>query len=235
VSKMMADDEIVLEAHGLCKTFSSGSGKLDVLNGVDLCVRRGEMVAVMGASGAGKSTLLHILGTLEEPTGGQLKIADTDVFALPELQLSRFRNQHIGFVFQYHHLLPEFTALENALMPARIAGVAGKLHAEAMDLLRAVGLGERLDHRPGELSGGECQRVAMVRALVMRPLVVLADEPSGNLDEAASAVLHELLRELAQNYRQAFVVMTHDQRLAMSMDRRGRIESGVLHMENGSL
>ena len=232
---MAAEKDIVLRARGLNKSFSSGWGELCVLSGVDLDVRRGELVAVMGASGAGKSTLLHILGTLETPTKGELEIADTDVFSLSEIALARFRNRHIGFVFQHHHLLPEFTALENALMPARIARCADELRAEAVDLLRAVGLGDRLDHRPGELSGGECQRVAMVRALVMQPLVVLADEPSGNLDEATSDVLHDLLRTLAERNQQAFVVMTHDHRLAASMDRTGYLEAGVLDLEDRRL
>ncbi|MFT7694064.1 MAG: lipoprotein-releasing system ATP-binding protein [Candidatus Latescibacterota bacterium] len=227
--------DIVLKARGLCKSFSSGGEDLHVLSGVNLDVGRGELVAVMGASGSGKSTLLHILGTLETPTAGQLEIADTDVFSLSEVPLARFRNRQIGFVFQHHHLLPEFTALENVLMPARVAKRADDLQAEAVDLLCAVGLGDRLQHRPGELSGGECQRVAMVRALVMKPLVVLADEPSGNLDEATSAVLHDLLRELAERNHQAFVVMTHDQRLAASMDRTGHLEAGVLHVEDRRL
>lgn len=232
---MVAEKDIVLRARGLNKSFSSGGGELHVLSGVDLEVGRGELVAVMGASGSGKSTLLHILGTLETPTQGELEIADTDVFSLSEVPLARFRNRHIGFVFQHHHLLPEFTALENALMPARIAQCADERRAEAIDLLRAVGLGDRLDHRPGELSGGECQRVAMVRALVMQPLVVLADEPSGNLDEATSDVLHDLLRKLAERNQQAFVVMTHDQRLAASMDRTGHLEAGVLDLEDRRL
>lgn len=232
---MVVEKDIVLRARGLSKSFRSGGGELHVLSGVDLDVGRGELVAVMGASGAGKSTLLHILGALEAPTQGELQIADTDVFSLSEVPLARFRNRHIGFVFQHHHLLPEFTALENALMPARIARRANEMRAEAIDLLCAVGLGERLDHRPGELSGGECQRVAMVRALVMKPLVVLADEPSGNLDEATSDVLHDLLRKLAERNQQAFVVMTHDQRLAASMDRTGNLEAGGLYLEDRRL
>jgi lipoprotein-releasing system ATP-binding protein len=226
--------ETVLEARSLCKAFATGGGKLEVLRGVDLEVRRGELISIMGASGAGKSTLLHILGTLDRPTAGQLKIAGTEVLDLPEEELARFRNRHLGFVFQFHHLLPEFTALENALLPALIAAEDGlQRRAEARELLRTVGLEGRLHHRPGELSGGECQRVALVRALIMRPLVVLADEPSGNLDEGTSEKLNELLRELAHAYDQAFVVMTHDRRLAESLDRMGRLEGGVLHMEKG--
>ncbi|MEE2627526.1 MAG: ABC transporter ATP-binding protein [Candidatus Latescibacterota bacterium] len=229
---MLHNENTVLDARDIRKDYPSGQGQLRVLNGVNLQVRRGELVAIMGASGAGKSTLLHILGMLEEPTSGQLVVYDTDVASLDEVSLARFRNRHIGFVFQHHHLLPEFTALENAMMPALIARQGDAMRGAAIDLLRAVGLEKRMDHRPGELSGGECQRVAMVRALIMQPKVVLADEPSGNLDEAASAALHGLLRDIAQSNQQAFLVMTHDERLASSMDRRGYLESGVLHLED---
>jgi len=229
----MSDSEnTVLAARDIRKDYPSGQGQLQVLNGVDLKIRRGELVAIMGASGAGKSTLLHILGMLEEPTSGQLLVYDTDVASLDEVSLARFRNRHIGFVFQHHHLLPEFTALENAMMPALIARRGDAMRDAAIDLLSAVGLEHRMDHRPGELSGGECQRVAMVRALIMQPKIVLADEPSGNLDEAASARLHSLLRDVAQRNQQAFLMMTHDERLASSMDRRGYLESGVLHLED---
>lgn len=229
----MSDSQnTVLTARDIRKDYPSGQGQLQVLNGVDLQVRRGELVAIMGASGAGKSTLLHILGMLEEPTSGQLVVNQTDVVSLNEVSLARFRNRHIGFVFQHHHLLPEFTALENAMMPALIARRGDAMRDATIDLLSAVGLEHRMDHRPGELSGGECQRVAMVRALIMQPQIVLADEPSGNLDEAASAALHALLRDVAQRNQQAFLVMTHDERLASSMDRRGYLESGVLHLED---
>ena len=229
---MVKQAEIILEARGLRKVFNTGGEGLEVLKGVDFAVRAGELVAVMGESGVGKSTLLHLLGTLDLPTAGQLRIADVDVLNLEDQALSRFRNRHIGFVFQFHYLLPEFTALENILLPARVAGVDRR--KEALELMDSVGLADRLHHRPGMLSGGECQRVAMVRALVTQPLVVLADEPSGNLDEATSASLHELLAGLARERGQAFVVMTHDRKLAQSMDRRGRIEAGVLHMEDGA-
>ena len=229
---MVEQADIVLEARGLRKVFNTGGAGLEVLKGVDLAVRAGELVAVMGESGVGKSTLLHLLGTLDLPTAGQLQIAGTDVLNLGDQALSRFRNRHIGFVFQFHYLLPEFTALENVLLPARVAGVNRR--REALELMDSVGLADRLHHRPGALSGGECQRVAMVRALVTEPLVVLADEPSGNLDEATSESLHQLLAELARERGQAFVVMTHDHKLAQIMDRRGRIEAGVLHMEDGA-
>ena len=229
---MVKQADIILEARGLCKVFDTGGEDLEVLKGVDLVVRAGELVAVMGESGVGKSTLLHLLGTLDLPTAGQLQIAGTDVLNLGDQALSRFRNRHVGFVFQFHYLLPEFTALENVLLPARVAGVDRR--QEALELMDSVGLADRLHHRPGALSGGECQRVAMVRALITEPLVVLADEPSGNLDEAASESLHQLLAGLARERGQAFVVMTHDRKLAQSMDRRGYIEAGVLHMEDGA-
>jgi len=229
---MVQKADIILQAHGLRKVFNTGGEGLEVLKGVDLVVRAGELVAVMGESGVGKSTLLHLLGTLDRPTAGQLQIAGTDVLNLGDQALSRFRNRHIGFVFQFHYLLPEFTALENVLLPARVAGVDRR--KEVLELMDFVGLADRLHHRPGSLSGGECQRVAMVRALVTQPLVVLADEPSGNLDERASESLHQLLAELARERGQAFVVMTHDRKLAQSMDRRGRIEAGVLQMEGGA-
>ena len=229
---MVQKADIILEARGLRKVFNTGGAGLEVLKGVDLVVRAGELVAVMGESGVGKSTLLHLLGTLDLPTAGQLRIAGTDVLNLGDQALSRFRNWHIGFVFQFHYLLPEFTALENVLLPVRVAGVDRR--KEVLELMDFVGLADRLHHRPGSLSGGECQRVAMVRALVTQPLVVLADEPSGNLDERASESLHQLLAELARERGQAFVVMTHDRKLAQSMDRRGRIEAGVLQMEGGA-
>ena len=230
---MVEQADIILEARGLRKVFDTGGEGLEVLKGVDLAVRAGELVAVMGESGVGKSTLLHLLGTLDLPTAGQLRVADIDVLNLEDRALSRFRNRHIGFVFQFHYLLPEFTALENVLLPARVAGVDRR--KEALELMDSVGLADRLHHRPGALSGGECQRVAMVRALVNEPLVVLADEPSGNLDEATSESLHQLIAGLARERGQAFVVMTHDRKLAQSMDRRGRIEAGILQMEDDAL
>ena len=223
--------EVALRARGISKSFVSGGGELRVLKEIDLEVARGEMLAITGASGVGKSTLLHILGTLDRPTSGELEIESVDVLGLGGDELSDFRNRSIGFVFQFHNLLPEFTALENVMLPGLIAAEAEKgVRARAVDLLAQVGLEQRLQHRPGELSGGECQRVAVARALIRTPSVVLADEPSGNLDTAASETLHGMMRELARAEGQTFVVMTHDQRLAGSLDRSGSIEGGVLHL-----
>jgi len=224
--------DIILQARNIRKLFRTGEEELEVLRQVDLEVARGEVLAIMGASGAGKSTLLHILGTLDRPTAGELLIDSVEVLRLADDELSRFRNRHIGFVFQFHHLLPEFTALENVLLPALMAGEpAGRAREAAIELLHSVGLERRLHHRPGELSGGERQRVAVVRALIRRPLVVLADEPSGNLDAASSEILHELIRSLSRAHQQAFVIMTHDRGLAESMDRLGHLEKGMLRLE----
>ena len=218
-----------LSAVDIGRTYRTGEEELEVLAGVNLEVQRGELLAIMGDSGVGKSTLLHILGTLDRPTAGRLSIDSTDVLALGEGELAQFRNKNIGFVFQFHHLLPEFTALENVMMPGLVSGASPQeLAAEAEGLLEMVGLAERRQHRPGELSGGECQRVAMVRALIRRPLVVFADEPSGNLDHNTSTRLHGLIRDLAHSRGQAFVIMTHDRNLARAMDRVGRLEDGVL-------
>jgi len=222
--------DVVLSARGLTKSYRIDGGDLEILTGVDLDVHRGELVSVMGASGVGKSTLLHILGTLDRPSSGSLQIRGADVLAMGEPGLAVFRNRHIGFVFQFHHLLPEFTALENVLMPVLISGEdldAGR--ERALTLLARVGLERRLQHRPGQLSGGECQRVAVVRSLVRRPDIVLADEPSGNLDEATSERLHDLISELASEYEQAFVIMTHDRDLAERAHRMALLEGGVLH------
>lgn len=223
-------DDIVLSGHGLRKVYQTGQQDLAVLRGVDIRLRAGQTVAITGASGVGKSTLLHILGALDRPTEGQLTIRDVDVIDMDDDDRAEFRNRHVGFVFQYHNLLPEFTALENVMMPALIARHADGRQTRARELLARVGLQDRLEHRPGELSGGECQRVAVARALVMNPEVVLADEPSGNLDFEASRRLHELLQELARDENQAFLVMTHDLDLAASLDRTGHIADGELKL-----
>lgn len=214
-----------LQARDINKVFRSGDEELVVLEDVNLEVSRGEVLAITGASGVGKSTLLHIMGTLERPSGGELKIDGQRVFELSETETAHFRNRHIGFVFQFHHLLPEFTALENVLLPGMIAGIdLAQLRTYATELLGSVGLQDRIEHRPGELSGGECQRVAVARALAMKPKIVLADEPSGNLDTASSATLHGMIKDLAKAENQTFVIMTHDQSLASDADRVGKLE-----------
>lgn len=195
-------------------------GALKVLKGIDLQVKRAEVVSIMGASGAGKSTLLQILGTLSTPDAGELVIDGTDVLKLGEKALAEFRNRRLGFVFQFHHLLPEFTALENVMIPAFIAGRSRKdAEKEAVALLEDMGLGERLDHKPSELSGGEQQRVAIARALINRPAVLFADEPSGNLDTRTKEEIHDLFFRLRDKYGQTVVIVTHDPDLAKMCDR----------------
>ena len=223
--------EIALRARGIRKNFISGDSELQVLRAVDLQLLRGEMLAITGASGVGKSTLLHILGTLDRPSAGELEIEAVNVLQLRDDELADFRSRNIGFVFQFHNLLPEFTALENVMLPAMIAvEKRPNVRERAENLLCQVGLDGRLHHRPGELSGGECQRVAVARALIRNPLIVLADEPSGNLDTDSSQTLHAMIRELARAERKTFVVMTHDNSLANALDRTGHIENGTLHL-----
>lgn len=220
-------EDILLKAEGLCKSFSMDTDHLDVLRSVDLEVRKGEILAVTGPSGVGKSTLLHILGALDRPTRGRVMMDSTDVFALSDERLASFRNRTIGFVFQFHHLLSDFTALENVMMPLLIEGQEREEAAEhAQAMLARVGLSARESHRPNELSGGEQQRVAVARALVSRPLVVLADEPAGNLDLANSKRLLDLVWELSSTLDQAFVIATHDMDLAGQATRRIRLSDG---------
>lgn len=203
--------------------------QLKVLKGINLSIEQGEIVSIVGASGAGKSTLLHILGTLDKPDTGILKIKDSRLDTMADKPLSAFRNQHIGFVFQFHHLLPEFTALENVCIPAFIAGVKMKEAQEkAKSLLRMLGLEERLTHKPSELSGGEQQRVAVARALVNNPAVILADEPSGNLDSASARELHDLFFLLRKDLNQTFVIVTHNNELADMADRKLTIKDGQI-------
>ena len=217
----------MLKATQIYKAYPTGNGQIDVLQGVDFEVQKGEIVAVMGPSGVGKSTLLHILGGLDVPSSGQVCIDGVDILALSDADRAHFRNQHVGFVFQFHHLLGDFTALENVMMPLLIAGVSQREAREpAQALLAAVGLSTRVDHLPAELSGGEAQRVAVARALVAHPKVVLADEPSGNLDAARSAELHALIWDLARLRGQTFVIATHDVELSKRADRVVRMADG---------
>jgi lipoprotein-releasing system ATP-binding protein len=213
----------------LTKSYEVGGSRLTVLRGLELSLEAGEMVAIVGASGVGKSTLLHVLGGLDAVDAGAVRIGDTDLGGLTDADLVAYRNRHVGFVFQFHHLLPEFTALENAEMPMRIARRPGsERRARAMDLLQRVGLGERLEHRPGMLSGGEQQRVAIARALVMQPSLLLADEPTGDLDEHTADTLHDLLREMHRESGLTSVIATHNPRLAAACDRVLRLEEGRL-------
>jgi len=216
-----------LEVRDLVKSYSTGDGQVRVLRELDLTIESGEMVAIVGASGVGKSTLLHTLGGLDSIDGGTIRVGDRAIERMNDDERVAFRNAHVGFVFQFHHLLPEFTALENAEMPMRIAGrPEGETRARATDLLTRVGLSHRLTHRPGALSGGEQQRVAVARALVCRPSLLLADEPTGNLDETTAADLQHLLREMHTEYGLTSVIVTHNSALAASCDRVVRLEAG---------
>jgi lipoprotein-releasing system ATP-binding protein len=217
---------IVKDLH---KSFPMGEQTLTVLRGIDLTIERGELIAVVGASGAGKSTLLHILGLLDRPSKGTVCFEGQDLFQLSEAAQAEFRNRRIGFVFQFHHLLPEFTALENACMPALIQRrEPEEVRHEAIGLLKDVGLGPRLQHKPGELSGGEQQRVAVARALLQKPDLVLADEPTGNLDTHTGDALFALMRELNKARGTTFVIVTHNDKLSAQADR-------ILHMQDGQI
>jgi len=218
-----------IDVSGITKSYPVGSGRLVVLKNLDVSLERGEMVAIVGASGVGKSTLLHVMGGLDAVDEGRVLIGDTELTALPDAEKVAFRNRHVGFVFQFHHLLPEFTALENAEMPMRIARMpADERRARAAELLRRVGLEPRVEHRPGMLSGGEQQRVAIARALVMNPTLLLADEPTGDLDEHTAETLHDLLREMHRERGLTSIIATHNPRLAAACDRVLRLEEGRL-------
>lgn len=211
----------------------SGSEELHVLEGIDLDIQQGEMLAIVGASGVGKSTFLHIIGGLDRPTSGKVLYGDLDVFGLNNDRIAQFRNERVGFVFQFHHLLPEFSALENVMMPALIRRIGSENAARtAADILNEVGLGARLHHRPGELSGGEQQRVAVARALMLRPDVVLADEPTGNLDAHTGEAVHQLLQDINKQKGVTFVIVTHNDKLAIRADRVLRMTEGKLKLEN---
>jgi lipoprotein-releasing system ATP-binding protein len=218
-----------LEASGLVKSYPVGGRVLTVLRDLDLRVEAGEMLAIVGASGVGKSTLLHVLGGLDRVDQGRIAINGAELTTMPDADIVAFRNRSVGFVFQFHHLLPEFSALENAEMPMRIARMPiAEARGRAEELLRRVGLIDRLTHRPGMLSGGEQQRVAVARALVMRPSILLADEPTGDLDEQTADSLHALLREMHLAYGLTSVIATHNPRLAAACDRTLRLEGGRL-------
>lgn len=217
----------MIQLHDIRKSF----GTLEVLKGIDLTINRGEVVSIVGPSGAGKTTLLQILGTLDRPDSGQVLFDGIDISAYKEKQLSAFRNQHIGFVFQFHQLLPEFTAVENVMMPALIGGASmNDAHSRAMEMLEYLHLTDRALHKPAELSGGEKQRVAVARALVNRPQVILADEPSGSLDTQNKEELHRLFFDLRDQLGQTFIIVTHDETLAATTDRTIRLRDGRIEL-----
>jgi lipoprotein-releasing system ATP-binding protein len=226
----LTDQPPFIHIKHLCKTYSGPQDQVEVLKDLDLEVAAGQSLAITGASGVGKSTLLHIMGTLDRPTSGLIRVGGRDVFSMSEPQMAAFRNQYIGFVFQFHHLLPEFTALENVMMPGLIAGIAPReFKRRAQELLDHVELSHRTAHRVSELSGGEQQRVAVARALVMEPKLLLADEPTGNLDERTGEKVHELFVRLNREMGLTTVVATHNLNLAAALDLRVRLADGKAH------
>ncbi len=219
----------LVRAESLTKTYRSGESRVTVFENLSLEIEEGEMVAIVGPSGAGKSTLLHLIGGLDRPASGSVKIGEFDIFKLADVDLARFRNREIGFIFQFHHLLPEFTAFENAMMPLLIGRSPAKVAKErAESALKSVGLADRATHRPGELSGGEQARVALARALISEPRLLLADEPTGDLDGRTSENIHNLLKEVHTTRKLTSIIVTHNERLASICDR-------VLHLEDGRL
>ncbi len=229
MNKQNAMASIILRAENVTKIYRSGPESVEVLKGISLEIFKGEILIIMGPSGVGKSTLLNILGTLDKPSGGRVQINGREVMSLKEEELARFRNKHIGFIFQFHYLLPEFTALENVLIPRMIGGRDWKKEVDrAKTLLTEVGLGERLNHRPNELSGGEQQRVAVARALMNQPEIILADEPTGDLDRKNSEMLYELMLTLQKKYHQTFVIVTHNEMFTREAHR-------VIHLWDGKI
>lgn len=219
----------MIQIDNLTKSF----GNLQVLKGVSLSIKKGEVISIVGPSGAGKTTLLQLIGTLDKPSGGSIRFNGEELGKMSDSRLATFRNRHIGFVFQFHQLLPEFTALENIIIPALIAGRKRKeAEAEAMELLRIMGIEQRAQHKPSEMSGGENQRVAVARALINRPDVILADEPSGSLDSHNKEELHRLFFDLRDKLGQTFIIVTHDESLAAFTDRTIRMVDGVIEAEN---
>lgn len=228
-SSILNHQSVLVRAESLTKVYESGRSRVVVFRDLSLDILEGEMIAIVGPSGAGKSTLLHLLGGLDRPTGGRVKVGEFDIFKLGDIDLARFRNREIGFIFQFHHLLPEFTAVENAMMPLLIGRCSYRAaRGQAESMLQSVGLGDRLAHRPGELSGGEQARVALARALVARPRLLLADEPTGDLDSKTSESIHSLLKEVHRSRNLTSVIVTHNERLASVCDR-------VLHLSDGRL
>ena len=225
-------NNLVISCENLSKVYQDGNNQVEVLKGVDLALQQGEMLAIVGSSGSGKSTLLHILGTLDTATAGVAKIKNQEVAKLSRTEQAAFRNQNLGFIYQFHHLLMEFSAVENVAMPLLIKGLTAKeAKVQALDMLEKVGLAHRSDHKPSALSGGERQRVAIARALVTKPALVLADEPTGNLDKQNAIKIYDLINELNQNLNTSFVVVTHDLELADKLGKIAYLDDGKLSVK----